>query len=358
LGEDRVLLTWEPVGGAVGYLVRRDGAVVAPLVADTAFIDTGLTSGRTYAYTVAAVDSITGETGSASPSIAVWPESGPRVLAVSRAGTRRLAVTFAAPVQIPYREPYRLRLDPGPGDAQSVLLDQGGRRALLGFAADLPDSGSFTLWLEGVTTPQGTLPDPADQRFSFRLGGEEAPVRLLGAEALNLDRIVLRFSGPVTAPADPEAVIEVIPGPVRITAVEADAWTLELLLDPQTPLLPLGRRYEVSVHGLATTAGEAVHGSAALACVATDLSAVRPLPNPFLPRRGPLTFAFLPARATVSVHDLRGQLVRILVEADGDGGVAWDGRNERGEEVGSGIYLYRVTTSGETVIGKVALVRQ
>lgn len=100
---------------------------------------------------------------------------------------------------------------------------------------------------------------------------------------------------------------------------------------------------------------------------ATDLPAApAPLtlapnrPNPF----NPLTevrFA-LPAaaRAVLTVHDVRGRLVRRLLSADlpaGEHVVRWDGRDDAGRAVASGSYLCRLTADGEHRERKMLLVR-
>ncbi|RMG62208.1 MAG: T9SS C-terminal target domain-containing protein [Calditrichaeota bacterium] len=69
-------------------------------------------------------------------------------------------------------------------------------------------------------------------------------------------------------------------------------------------------------------------------------------PNPFNPGTA-LRFALPePQKVTLEVYDLLGQRVRILLKQNplqaGYHTTYWDGRNERGEAVASGIYLYRL----------------
>jgi flagellar hook assembly protein FlgD len=70
------------------------------------------------------------------------------------------------------------------------------------------------------------------------------------------------------------------------------------------------------------------------------------VPNPFNPRTS-ISFS-LTEDATVSleIHDLAGRLVRVLESnrhrSQGDHTVTWDGRNDRGETVASGVYVYRL----------------
>lgn len=100
---------------------------------------------------------------------------------------------------------------------------------------------------------------------------------------------------------------------------------------------------------------------------ATDLPAApAPLtlapnrPNPFNPLTE-IRFA-LPAaaRAVLTVHDVRGRLVRRLLAAAlpaGEHVVRWDGRDDDGRAVASGGYLCRLTADGEHRERKMLLVR-
>lgn len=83
-------------------------------------------------------------------------------------------------------------------------------------------------------------------------------------------------------------------------------------------------------------------------------------PNPFNPST---TISFtLPSsgRASLAVYSATGQRVRELITAQlpaGAHSVAWDGKNDSGKPVSSGIYLSRLETAGGTATGKMALMR-
>lgn len=74
-GDTVVTLTWEPVGDATGYFVHRDGGRdplnVKP-IAETQYMDIGLTNGRVYTYTVAPV--IGGVEGPGLPAVQAIPK--------------------------------------------------------------------------------------------------------------------------------------------------------------------------------------------------------------------------------------------------------------------------------------------
>jgi ligand-binding sensor domain-containing protein len=89
---------------------------------------------------------------------------------------------------------------------------------------------------------------------------------------------------------------------------------------------------------------------------AEELTEVVPYPNPFIIEKGSeiLTFDRLPYEATVRLFTVAGGLVREIKS-----GSQWNGRNEGGELVASGIYLFHVQgASGESAVGKIAVIRK
>ncbi len=69
-------------------------------------------------------------------------------------------------------------------------------------------------------------------------------------------------------------------------------------------------------------------------------------------------FGFLPAEAKVYIYDVSGALLRVLEESNGDGGVGWDGRNQVGRAVASGIYWFQAVSGVERSRGRFALIRE
>ena len=83
-------------------------------------------------------------------------------------------------------------------------------------------------------------------------------------------------------------------------------------------------------------------------------------PNPFNPST---TIEFsLPSagRVELTVYNIRGQKVRTLVDGPltaGNHTVIWNGANATGEQVASGVYLYRLRADGFTSVKKMILMK-
>ncbi|MDZ7374758.1 MAG: hypothetical protein ONB23_12445 [candidate division KSB1 bacterium] len=93
----------------------------------------------------------------------------------------------------------------------------------------------------------------------------------------------------------------------------------------------------------------------------SDLSKVEVFPNPFvLSEKGAkVSIANLARQSQVRIYASDGRLVRNFLRHEVPGGrVLWDGRNDRGELVASGVYLVVVSTaSGMSTVRKLAVVR-
>ncbi|MEW6750702.1 MAG: S8 family serine peptidase [Candidatus Latescibacterota bacterium] len=349
-----VLLEWQALPGVAAYRVWRDGAVVASRLENRQYRDAGLAAGQVYRYAVAGLAD-DGTEGVQSAEREVRPEAAPRLLSSVRSGPRHLALLFDTALQVPEGQAYRLRLDPGGRSPSSAVLDRGDRRLVLGFDEPLPDSLAGTLQVGVLRSRQGT--PLAAPELAVSIGPPEDRTVPVTALPLSATQIEVRFSGPVAVPPFPAQSLRIEPGPLRVARVQGTPVGLLLELDTATPLRPAGLRYEVVFTGLEDAAGRPVNGSLTLRYAAPDLASVRPFPNPYRPASGPLTFAYLTPQAAVRIYDASGQLVRALGEEDGDGGIAWDGANQAGEPLASGIYYYVVVGAGQRVRGRLALVR-
>jgi hypothetical protein len=86
----------------------------------------------------------------------------------------------------------------------------------------------------------------------------------------------------------------------------------------------------------------------------------RNYPNPFNPTT---TIEFsIPERdfVNLTIYGLLGNEIAVLADEKKDAGkywIQWDGRNQRGEKVASGTFIYRLKTNKQVVFGKMLLLK-
>ncbi len=89
-----------------------------------------------------------------------------------------------------------------------------------------------------------------------------------------------------------------------------------------------------------------------------SVDAAKAFPNPLRPSRGhgAMTFSLLPANARIRIHTMTGRLVKDL-SADAVGMASWDGTNQSGQRVASGVYFVYAQGAGEKRTFKVMVQR-
>ncbi len=111
--------------------------------------------------------------------------------------------------------------------------------------------------------------------------------------------------------------------------------------------------------GLVGALGEGCGGEVDVADLAAVGLAVSAYPNPFNPAVTLRARLEIGGAVRLTVHDLRGRLVRVLAEGDRPAGwfeARWNGRDDTGRGVGSGVYVYRITTANGVGSGRLTLV--
>ncbi len=96
--------------------------------------------------------------------------------------------------------------------------------------------------------------------------------------------------------------------------------------------------------------------------LANDLSRVVVYPNPWREEqahgRKYVSFIRVTPNASLTIYTLEGRKLRTLTNTEGAGRMVWDLRNEQGEPVAVGIYVYQITdTAGHRTKGKIAILR-
>ena len=333
---------------------------IADRISGAAYRDGHLTPETTYFYAVTALgpDASSSESMRSLP-VHATPSVPPRLLRAEGISPLHIAAFFDDPLGPSASVPSHYRIDGGADRPSSAILDRGGRRVLLGLPHELTPGHTYILIAEGVRDTSGVLVSDEANSVSFVAAGEGSAVQIVSVQALSSVEIEVVFSAPID-PTSNRATAYILSRGARVLSTSVDsseAHVVRLTLDHDTPLRPMGHPYELVVEGILDELGQSISDRALLRVAAEQLSEIQVFPNPAYPGTDGVRFGGLTASARVRIYTIEGVPVRALTETDGDGGLLWDGRNERGDAVGSGVYLYRVEDENAHKEGKLAIIR-
>jgi flagellar hook assembly protein FlgD len=83
-------------------------------------------------------------------------------------------------------------------------------------------------------------------------------------------------------------------------------------------------------------------------------------PNPFNPQTTISFNLYMPDQVCLKIYNVRGKLIKTLTDEQyvpGKYQIAWDGTNSNYDTVSSGIYLYNITTSNESITKTMLLLK-
>jgi flagellar hook assembly protein FlgD len=93
----------------------------------------------------------------------------------------------------------------------------------------------------------------------------------------------------------------------------------------------------------------------------TSFTLAQNFPNPFNPTTTIYYSLLEPSEVELVVYNVLGEKVRTLVtgsQSAGEFAVVWDSRDQNGQSVASGIYLYRLTVNGaQSITRKMVLMK-
>lgn len=149
----------------------------------------------------------------------------------------------------------------------------------------------------------------------------------------------------------------------RIAAVDCDVVNPWMTVDPLvTGFSSAGAPCHIGTNGCTGAPGApAIASDAPASSVSAsrvDLSAARP--NPFRKTTELELTLPVPSEATISIYDVTGRRVRVLIHERLDAGahrITWDGRGEEGSQLQSGVYFIRIEAGATNWTRKVVLLR-
>ena len=276
----------------------------------------------------------------------------------------------------------------------SDTLDLG---VTLSFSTGVVDSnGVFTVCIEdfeGFHIWRGIEPDGSDLTVLGELSKEEENMgSLIDSIYFNAMLPALRTDGFYELPAD----VPGMPNPVDIREIhpngrlgpEEHMWfdynafngftyyytvtTFDRTYDCRSGRQGLEKIESCPVtQGLPFPCPEAITSTSTKNTPQSDLQRVYAVPNPY--RTGTtrfttpnyhnfpdekMRFVNVPSQCYLKIYTTAGDLVANLLNDGPDGVIEWDVTNDAGEDVSSGIYIYRLETfAGDSVFGRIVIIR-
>jgi subtilisin family serine protease len=296
------------------------------------------------------------------------PHETPVIDSATYAGEGQLRVAVSQDMGTSIRSPSHFLLNGAREPVSVVLLDA--RSLLLSFGT--LDDGSYGLALRGLRDGEG-IPF-AETTFG------PIEVRNTASESCYISRVDYHpprsFDVWFSAPVDPvtagdPANYSFLPEG-RVESAEPDAaqpGLVRIVVSADARIGALGKEYVLKVRGVRCASGALIGGgagsTAGVILNRDNLDDVYVYPNPLKPEHGQdfITFANLTARASIRIYTLSGLFIAEVKEADGNGGVSWDCRDDRGDKVPAGVYLFRASGTNaqggevEAKLGKFAIIR-
>lgn len=367
-----VYLSWSGDASSNKYYVLRGDAAgslsVIDSVAGKEYTDRKVTNNRNYYYAVQAYDAAKPVRLSSISSIrAVYAHTPASLLSASAANNKNVIISFTAPVNKTI-ESYRSFEVPGQKSPSSVS-PVSEKEYLLNFFEPLP-SGSYSIVVKDLKDLYGS-PIAADTAvFTVTEEVSETQFYISAYKLTRSDEIKITFN----LPADQASALQkvnysITPANeiISITPDKADKKTL--YLRTKNPLGSVGREYSLHISNITSDESsgririaEQSGSYIVISNSAADINNVYVYPNPV--RQGThVTFANLTRKAKIFVFSLSGEKINTLTENDGNGGIDWDMKDEHGNSINSGIYIFRVVSlddennESEQKLGKFAVIK-
>ncbi|MEL6131862.1 MAG: T9SS type A sorting domain-containing protein, partial [Bacteroidota bacterium] len=364
LGPNDVRITWPASANATSYEVWRvkdplnnETAEVIPGFVGTALVDDGLEEEVPYLYVLKSENpGLSPSLGPFGNAVILTPHPRPRLDSAKAISRDQVAVWFSEPVSAILEDKTRFILD---GEQNPISITGSGdrnRKLLLSFARPF-EVGLHTLVVDTTfEDDRDAFLDPDFDRTDFIYDETISDCLILSQWEIVSDRVArMKFNRQL------EESIALDTSNYKISplgVIKSISWTddaqdaIEVMID-RANLGALG--YPISI----TAEICAVDGTctcdegntATFSSFKQDLSEVFVYPNPFQTHEffDGVRFANLTQTADIRVLTVSGRFVVDLEETDGDGGLQWDLRDQGGQRIKPGVYIYHVSTKQEGI---------
>ena len=359
-----IQLNWREIPTAEMYRIYRRTAATGYLLHDSTaenhYLDTAISTGITYTYRISQIDSNfpQAESGFSAPSSAT-PNSPPGFISAEVLQPRKVLLTFSEPMGNSAFETDHYLLVENNQHPASIVRGENGKQALLSFLEQFAP-GSHDLEITHLRDVSGTplLQDSLIVQFTYTPA--QAELYLQSVEMVSKRLLKLNFNMELNRESARKVENYTLEpdGTILSAALDSSHQTVLLELAGDNRLGSLGVQYSITVRDLLDSNGNPMDNNKAnrLSFIqeADDLESIFVFPNPYRVQiaERPLVFGNVPPNTEISIFTASGLLIRRLNNVNGAGGVTWNLRNETGDMVGSGTYVYVARLNAVKKLGK------
>jgi hypothetical protein len=345
-----------------------DSLVMLRTVNGTVWNDSSLTENKRYYYAVAAIN---GQESGLSDRADAIPHVSPFITSAVQSSIDQVVLNLSYDITPSSLFSARIILDPLSARIQSsTLVWRSARSFVVTFPVPL-ELGQHSVKIEQLHDESGMDADTG-KHFSFTAASAAESIFIVSSISMQSPRrILIEFNMPpdlLTAKNIANYSVRTIARSFPIASVDSvSPASIALNFASGNSLNSLALRIETSLDRNIRSSGGAALNSGkgqvlSIAQEATDLEQCTVFPNP-VKNSSAVTFVNLPKNCRITVFSPNGERIRTLSELTGREGTAWDLKDERGNIVSTGIYLYRVEQLGtsndvlRTKLGKFAVLR-
>ena len=370
-----IKLTW--TGDAGKYLIYKGSLQDSLNLYDSTlaqfYVDPQVETGRNYFFGVRAYDQTKlNPISNLSNIVEVYSHTPAKIVNVKAVSSNNLLVTFSGRInnKIDNLNSF-LVLNLGIPNSISAASQYS---YLLSFGSPFP-VGKNTLIENNLNDYYGSPIIPDTVEFNVDSTSNVPNFYITNFEILNSRKVSVTFNLAIDSASAMNLNNYILTPDNKVSSIQIDPKnknTIYLNFEGEKPIGPIGIEYTLQVRNIISSAESGsikiLSGAGSyvvLTSYAQNLSDVYVYPSPARIMNGEskITFANLPRRAKVTIFSLSGKLINQIEETNGDGGLDYNLKDESGNLLPSGIYIFRVVrlddsnNDVEEKLGKFAVIR-
>ncbi len=361
----RIILEWPSIENADHYNIYR-GKDIADLTFWTnsvtlSIVDTSEYTGQKLFYGVTTVDSSFEISESFFSKIdSAQTAIPPKAYGIEFKNDRQLFIYFDSTIVLNQENRTTVKKLSNDELASSVILNNSGKSLLVSFDSGFIENEQDTLLIENIF---GNTFVPVDARFNkipFSYSPAFPTPYVVKSTWISESKMKIDFSEPMAVSATKPLSFLIEPSG-KTQAVEFDSSAISMIVtfDDNTFLGASGKKSYLLLDGLSSSKGVALKDGDAISLYreSTNLDALLVYPQPIKPRHNELVFSHLPVgEVKIRIFTINGLPIRTIEGQTSYGGIRWDLKDDVGEKVASGLYIFTLNWQNKTKLGKIVVV--